>query len=157
MKIISHRGNINGPVVEKENRPSYIDCAIQLGYDVEVDLRLINNEFWLGHDEAQYRIELSWMELRKDKIWYHCKDIYSALKLAKLDNEYQYFCHSIESFVCTSNGYIWVHDLENKIDDKCIIPLISKEDIQQYNGYKPFAVCTDFVNYFLEKKSFLFN
>ena len=27
MKLISHRGNIRGPIPEKENRPSYIDCA----------------------------------------------------------------------------------------------------------------------------------
>ena len=81
MKIISHRGNINGPVPEKENRPSYIDSAIQLGYDVEVDLRIIDNDFWLGHDEPQYKVELPWMLLRKDKIWFHCKDINSALFL----------------------------------------------------------------------------
>jgi len=40
MIIISHRGNINGPLVDKENRPSYIDSAIKLDYDVEVDLRI---------------------------------------------------------------------------------------------------------------------
>jgi hypothetical protein len=145
MKIISHRGNINGLVPEKENRPSYIDSAIQLGYDVEVDLRIIDNEFWLGHDEAQYKIELSWMSLRKDKIWFHCKDINSALVLAKLDKGFQYFCHSQEPYVCTSNGYIWVHDLTGKINDKCIIPLLSKEDIENYNNSNPYAICTDYV------------
>ena len=83
-KIISHRGNINGPVPEKENRPSYIDCAIQLGFEVEVDIRYINNEFWLGHDEPQYKIELSWINLRKDKLWFHCKDQESSIKLMSL-------------------------------------------------------------------------
>ena len=28
MKIISHRGNINGKVLDKENKPSYLDSAI---------------------------------------------------------------------------------------------------------------------------------
>ena len=32
MKLISHRGNIRGSISEKENRPSYIDCAIGNGY-----------------------------------------------------------------------------------------------------------------------------
>jgi len=145
MKIISHRGNINGPIPEKENRPSYIDSAIKLDYDVEVDLRIINNEFWLGHDEAQYKIELSWMRLRKDKIWYHCKDIESALVLCKLNEDFKYFCHSQEPYVCTSNGYLWVHDLSSKINNKCIIPLLSKEDIEKYTNSKPYAICTDFV------------
>ena len=69
MKIISHRGNINGPLPEKENRPSYIDSAIQLGYEVEVDLRIVNNEFWLGHDTSQYKIDITWMRLRR--LWLH--------------------------------------------------------------------------------------
>jgi hypothetical protein len=146
MKIISHRGNICGPVIEKENRPSYIDSAIQLGYDVEVDLRYVNNEFWLGHDFAQYKIELSWMEPRKEMLWFHCKDIDSALELAKL-NAYKFFCHTNDSYVCTNNGYLWVHDLSGKIDNKCIIPLLSEQDIQKYDNNKtPYAVCTDFVN-----------
>ena len=53
MKIISHRGNIRGAIPDKENRPSYIDCAIGSGYDVEIDLRMIDGELWLGHDEPQ--------------------------------------------------------------------------------------------------------
>ena len=63
MKIISHRGNIRGAVPDKENRPSYIDCAIGSGYDVEIDLRMIDGELWLGHDEPQYRIEHSCLKL----------------------------------------------------------------------------------------------
>ena len=31
MKIISHRGNIKGPLPDQENRPSYIDCAWEAG------------------------------------------------------------------------------------------------------------------------------
>jgi len=55
MKIISHRGNVRGPIKDKENRPSYIDCALGNGYDVEIDLRVIGDELWLGHDEPQYK------------------------------------------------------------------------------------------------------
>ena len=31
MRIISHRGNIRGPVPGRENAPSYIDCALVMG------------------------------------------------------------------------------------------------------------------------------
>lgn len=146
MKIISHRGNINGPVPEKENRPSYIDCAIQLGFDVEVDIRYINDEFWLGHDFPQYKIELSWINLRKDKIWFHCKDQESSIKLIELNDGYKFFCHKNDDYVLTSDRYIWVHDLNSKINDKCIIPLLSEHDILNYNNSTPGFVCTDFVN-----------
>lgn len=146
MKIISHRGNIKGIVADKENRPSYIDCAIQLGYDVEVDIRFINNQFWLGHDEAEYKIEKTWMDLRKDKIWYHCKDLESAIQLTKFKC-FKFFCHSHDNYVITSTGHLWVHDLSRGIDDTCIIPLLDLDSIKKYKHLNPFAICTDYVNY----------
>jgi hypothetical protein len=145
MNIISHRGNLNGPIKDKENRPSYIDAAIQLGYDVEVDVRFINGEFWLGHDEPEYMVELSWMKPRKNKIWYHCKNQESSIKFLELNEEFKFFCHKEDSFVLTSNGYLWVHDLSKTINNKCVIPLISEEDIINYNNSNPGFVCTDFV------------
>ena len=50
MILISNRGNVDGVNLEKENTQSYIQQAIDLGYDVEIDVRYINNKFWLGHD-----------------------------------------------------------------------------------------------------------
>lgn len=146
MIIISHRGNINGPVPGKENRPSYIDAALGLGYEVEVDLRYIDGEFWLGHDEPQYKINESWMELRKEKIWYHCKDIYSALELTKKENKFKFFCHSQDEFVITSRNKLWVHDLTKTINECCIIPLLGVSEIYNYNNNIPYAVCSDYVN-----------
>jgi hypothetical protein len=146
MKIISHRGNINGPVPEKENRPSYIDAAIGLGYEVEVDLRFIDEEFWLGHDVPQYKINMSWMKLRTDNLWYHCKDIESCLELIKINAGFKYFCHNGDDYVITSTGNLWVHDLTKTINENCIIPLLDTHDISKYCNNKPFAICTDYIN-----------
>ena len=38
MKLIAHRGNIDGAKPLDENNPEYIDTAISKGYDVEVDV-----------------------------------------------------------------------------------------------------------------------
>ena len=38
MILIAHRGNINGPSLAMENTCVYIDSAIKLGYDVEIDV-----------------------------------------------------------------------------------------------------------------------
>ena len=65
MKIISHRGNIRGECPDKENRPSYIDCAIGNGYDVEIDVRYLDGGLWLGHDGAQYKVDHNWLDKRK--------------------------------------------------------------------------------------------
>ena len=61
MILISHRGNIDGKILETENHPDYIDKAISLGYDVEIDIWMVNGVFFLGHDEPQYKIILDWL------------------------------------------------------------------------------------------------
>ena len=142
MKIISHRGNIRGPVPDKENRPSYIDCAIGNGYDVEIDVRSINGELWLGHDEPQYKVTHTWIRERKNSLWIHCKN----LEAAKQSWIYQAFCHTGDPFVFTSTGHIWLHDLGSVIDEKTIIPLLSKDDVKQFSHLyqNSFGVCTDY-------------
>ncbi len=45
MILISHRGNIDGPNTDNENKPSYIASAINRGYDCEVDFWFSNNKF----------------------------------------------------------------------------------------------------------------
>ena len=58
MKIISHRGNLDGPIFEKENHPDYILNAIDAGFDVEIDLWKIETKLFLGHDEPKYLIDV---------------------------------------------------------------------------------------------------
>lgn len=143
MKIISHRGNINGIVPEKENRPSYIDCSIQLGYEVEVDIRYIDGLFYLGHDTPEYEINNVWIELRKNNIWFHCKNSEAAYQLSLLNN-IKYFCHSIDLFVLTSTNHIWVHDLSMTTNNS-IIPLLDLNSLRNYQNYKHvYAICTDY-------------
>ena len=138
MKIISHRGNVRGPIPDRENRPSYIDCAIGNGYDVEIDVRLIAGQLWLGHDEPQYKVEHSWLQPRKEYLWIHCKD----LAAAKECWEYQSFCHTSDPYTYTSTGKIWLHDLSMKIDYNVIIPLIDDIEYSPLKG-QPYAICTD--------------
>ena len=144
MIVISHRGNIRGPVPDKENRPSYIDCAIGNGYHVEIDIRSINGELWLGHDEPQYKVDHNWLDKRRHYLWLHCKN----LEAAKECWAYHSFCHTSDPFTYTSTGKIWLHDLTQKIDDNTIVPLIAKDDVLQPINGTPFAICTDHPYYF---------
>ena len=137
MKIISHRGNVRGPIPDKENRPSYIDCAIGNGYDVEIDVRLIDGQLWLGHDEPQYKVEHSWLQPRKEYLWIHCKDLAAAQECW----EYQSFCHTSDPYTYTTRGKVWLHDLSMDVND-AIIPLI--DDPTLYLAQKPYAICTDY-------------
>ena len=145
MKLISHRGNIKGPIPNKENRPSYIDSAIKLGYEVEVDIRYINGEFYLGHDTPDYKVSPTWIIMRSENLWFHCKDLESAKEFSNIDN-IKYFCHSSDSFVLTSTKHIWVHDLNLNLDKTCIIPLLDEESINNYDNKTVYAICTDHIN-----------
>lgn len=145
MRIISHRGNINGPIINQENKPEYIDKAISLGFDVEVDIRYIDGKFWLGHDTNDYDITINWLIDRKDKLWLHCKDLYSVYELSKIDASINKFCHSSDPYTLISNGGIWVHNINLKLNDTCIIPLINLKDICTYKKEeKIYGICTDY-------------
>jgi len=146
MKLISHRGNIVGPNTLRENTPSYIDTAISLGYEVEVDVNYIDGKFYLGHDTPNYKITEKWMELRKDKIWFHCKNLGAASRLGELNKGFMYFCHTSDSFVLTSTNHIWVHDLNMRLGTQCIIPLLSDNDVRNYQGVIVYGVCTDYIS-----------
>ena len=145
MNIISHRGNIVGPNPGKENRPSYIDCAISSGLDVEVDLRLIGGELWLGHDTPDYKVTIQWIIHWHKNLWIHCKNLEASQFLFSYKDKVKYFCHTNDSYVLTSSGHIWAHDLNLKLDGNCIIPLLNNYDIFSYSGDYVHGICTDYV------------
>ena len=49
MKLISHRGNIEGKENTNENHPHYIKRAMDHGYDVEIDV-WFDNGWYLGQN-----------------------------------------------------------------------------------------------------------
>ncbi len=61
MILISHRGNIDGVNIERENTISYIQEAINLGYDVEIDVWYKDDNLYLGHDYGSNYIILNWL------------------------------------------------------------------------------------------------
>ena len=141
--FISHRGNTEGVWAERENSPDYIDRAIKLGYDVEVDLRSKDGKLWLGHDEPQYEVCISWLLGRRKNLWVHVKD-YGAL-VSIMRTELRFFCHEQDKYTLTSNGYIWSHDLNNKMNDRCIVPLLSSKEVASYEQRGFYAVCSDYI------------
>lgn len=106
MKLISHRGNLTGEKPLYENNPFYIEEAIAEGFDVEVDLRYENDNFYLGHDKSDHLIFPNWLEKYKDKLWIHCKTSESFIKMSTTD--FNYFYHDCDRYTITSKGIIWV-------------------------------------------------
>ena len=113
--LISHRGNLRGKNTERENHPSYIDEAIQAGYDVEIDIWYLEGRLFLGHDSPQYIVDIHWLENRSPSLWIHCKNM-EALSYFndyewKKSNQFNYFSHDVDMGVLTSHSYIWSTNL----------------------------------------------
>jgi len=139
LKLISHRGNINGKIIEKENNPSYIDEAILKGYDVEIDVWYDGIDLWLGHDYAKYKIDNSWLYKRILSLWIHCKNHQCIHYLH--NTNFNYFWHDTDDITITSNGFIWSHPKIKPIQNSIsVLPEINNHDTSMCLG-----VCSDYV------------
>lgn len=107
MKIISHRGNLTGRIPDQENRASYIQAAIDAGYEVEIDVWCVEEKFYLGHDEPQYFVEDSWLKDRISLLWCHAKNADALEKL--LEEGVHCFWHESDTYTITSRGSIWCY------------------------------------------------
>ena len=76
MILISHRGNTAGPSPEQENKPHYIETAIYLGYDVEIDVWGDGVQFWLGHNQPDTLVDRSFLYKHIDKLWCRLRCVY---------------------------------------------------------------------------------
>ena len=124
MILISHRGNINGKNKNRENSIEYISEALNLGFDVEIDVWWSNGYLYLGHDKPQHLIDLSWFEKNKNSLWVHCKNIESVVKLQNTD--FHYFWHQNDDVTLTSNKFLWTYPGKELTKNSiCVMPEVS--------------------------------
>ena len=140
MKYISHRGNINGRIEESENRPDFIDDALKLGFDVEVDVWYVNDRLYLGHDNPENLVEVSWILERSKNLWVHCKNLESVVFLHSLGNDnIHYFWHQEDYITLTSKNYIWAFPGKQPIKNSiAVMPEINNDDVSNCIG-----ICSD--------------
>ena len=135
MIYISHRGNVDGPVKDKENNIDHIQKALNKGFEVEVDVRFNKNKFFLGHDYDQFEVDKEF--LLNDKIWCHAKTTEALIELDKI--KAHYFWHQEDDYTITNKGFIWVYPgkplLKNCI---AVLPESFKQDLKNCHG-----ICTD--------------
>tara|TARA_R110002074_G_scaffold398178_1_gene589726 strand:+ start:1183 stop:1614 length:432 start_codon:yes stop_codon:yes gene_type:complete len=139
MILISHRGNIEGPNPQFENHPTRIDGALSKGYDCEIDVRIIDNEIYLGHDNPTHLINIGWLHNRKNNLWIHCKDLETFSKFNTYYNKLNYFFHDSDLGVLTSLSYIWsANNVKNGI---LVMPELFDTKPNKYT----LGVCSDYI------------
>ena len=148
IKIISHRGNLNGPSPSKENSPSFIDAALKKGFDVEIDMWVVDNSWYLGHDEPEYKISKNFIKDRSEYLWCHAKNIKALKEL--IDNELHCFYHQSDSVTLTSKGFIWTYPGQQLTSISiCLVPEKFSSEVKKYfpdTNYDieaSFGICTD--------------
>lgn len=119
MILIAHRGLADGPNPERENHPDQIKSVLDRGFDVEIDVRIIDMEPWLGHDGPVHRV--TWEFLHHRGLWIHAKDLEALSLCTALD--LSTFFHDSDEAVLTSKQAIWTYPgkglFENSI---CVQP-----------------------------------
>jgi len=134
MIFIAHRGNINGKSL-LENEPNYILKSLKNGYDCEIDVRFLNNKWYLGHDKPTYEIFFDF--LLNDKFWIHAKTVETLHELMKYN--VHCFYHENDPCVLTSKGYIWTYPgYPLKEISICVLPELN--NIIEFNCA---GICSD--------------
>ena len=147
MKIIAHRGNLNGPNPLTENDPKRITQCIEDGYDVEIDVRFdpATETLWLGHDEPQHKINWMWLAGRTRNLWIHCKDLATLHEFSTNSGGYNYFWHDKDDYTLTSKGHIWSYPGKTYTGNTVVVmPEWNKMDWDALRATNCHGVCTDY-------------
>lgn len=138
MKLISHRGNINGPNPGLENSPDYI-LETSKRFDVELDVWLTDT-FYLGHDRPTYPIDYDF--LANPKFWCHAKNLPALVAMLK-NPLIHCFWHQEDDVVLTSKQYIWTYPGKEIANERAIA--VMPEQISSWDISKAIGVCSDYV------------
>jgi hypothetical protein len=143
---IAHRGNINGKNTERENSPSYILEAMNEGFHVEIDVWVVNELIFLGHDAPQYKIKKDF--LFNENLWCHAKNIEALTMMVQHKDKIHCFFHQSDDYILTSKGFIWSYTGKpiNK-ETICVMPenydLYTKDELKDCRG-----ICSDNIIYY---------
>lgn len=141
MILISHRGNIDGPMESWENEPTYIDLAINKGFDVEVDVWYVEKILYLGHDKPQYGVDPRWFRDRLTKLWIHCKNVEAILFFNRNKYLFNYFWHENDTVTLTSHNHIWAYPGKQPIENSiAVMPELHTDDLSRCKG-----ICSDYI------------
>ncbi len=142
MKIIAHRGLVNGPDKNLENKPKEILDALKQGYDCEIDLWYTNSELWLGHDHPEYFITSAFLE--NSGLWIHAKNL-AALRWLT-DSDLNYFWHQEDDFTLTSKKFIWTYPGKPlTMKSISVMPEWNNPELKNLD-FKCYGICSDYAN-----------
>ena len=143
MKIISHRGNLFGSNPKTENTSKQISLAIETGFDVEIDLWVINEEPYLGHDNPEHPTTIEFLNQNSSYLWIHCKNIEALTWIRNKNTKFNYFWHEKDKVTLTSLGIPWCYPETYVTNGITVVWDSNWQEILKQNP-KILGICTDF-------------
>lgn len=140
MILIAHRGNYCGRNILRENTLSYLQEALDAGYNVEIDVRWIDGEWRLGHDAPTEIFPYQFME--DSRVWVHAKTFNTYLELYN-NPKVHTFWHDEDEFVFTSKNIKWASAGVITMDGIMVMPEYVKHTWDYITLNPPLGVCSD--------------
>jgi len=142
MKYIAHRGLLDGPDLNLENTPEQIEKALSLGFECEIDVWVVDDELYLGHDFPKIKIKREFIE--NSKFWIHAKNLDALYWLSINAPSYNYFWHEADQFTLTSKQFIWTCQRTNATPRTVVVLL----EQPKFDIYEAYGICSDYGNLF---------
>jgi hypothetical protein len=143
MYYIAHKGNLNGRIPERENKPDYILEAINAGYDCQIDIWLIDDLLYLGYDKPETSIQFEFLLENKKYLWINCKNKDALYKLIKCDMNC--FFINKDKYTLTSKMIIW-GNINSEIGNCiCFMPELFNIRLTDLDLLKCQGICSDYI------------
>lgn len=150
MKLIAHRGLIYGPDRELENKESTINFALQQGFDCEVDVWYVDNNWYLGHDYFSTPTTIDFIS--QPGLWLHAKNFEASDQLRILLDDVKhlnFFWHDHDKRTLTSQNYWWTYP-DNLVGKNSIALMpewsLDQADINECLSWNCAGICSDYVH-----------
>jgi glycerophosphoryl diester phosphodiesterase len=146
MKLIAHRALTTGKNQEDENKPHAIDRCIVQGFDVEIDVWLINGELFLGHDrDTILKISIDFLLKRSQYLWVHCKNFEAFDFMYQYRASVNYFWHTADDYTLTSKGYPWIFPGKELLTNGIVVMPEYFMDYNKAHLLDVAGICSDYI------------
>lgn len=165
MRIIAHRGRLESCPDEGCNTVNRIFKTLNKNFDIELDVWAYDEKegLFLGHDEPCEKLSTELIVDYSHHMWLHAKNKGAIEALFRLNYHFpgiNFFYHENDSYVLTSQGYIWIYpevsvpkcnNNARDFEPTSVVVLPEKQNIDLNDAVlhnDVLAICTDYPEYY---------
>lgn len=150
MRLIAHRGLVDGPNAALENTTESIQHCLNTGLDVEVDIWYHNAGWRLGHDAPTISVTDEFVA--QPNLWIHAKNSEACQALSKMHRQHphlNFFWHENDARVLSSQGFWWTNPGKPLVlNAVAVMPewYTPLEQLRLCSEWDIYGICSDYIN-----------